>query len=772
MNTANNLDNNLSQQNQDEDNIDLSSILNQYRKNWKTFFLSFIIIISCSVIYLFVASPKYKISSLVLIKEEQNSTADMLTSSFSSLGFDVGVKNLDNEMAALQTRNLALKVSDSLNLRVSYFKKKGILKKVDLYKKSPAIIKLINFKNIETVEYNVDKIDDNTLSITNKDTNLKAQYGDIVKTNEGSFVLNKNITTDSSVSYPIILSIAPGSPLPKIEVESTAKRSSVLNISTTDTNPEKACDIINTLIFFYNEDAYTDKNLSARSTIDFIDSRLSIISGELENAEKSVEDYKKENKLTDLKADAEIYLQSNSEYDKKLSEITLNINVLSSIREYLEDNKHKNNIVPSNLGIQDATLLELMKTFNEAQLEKIKMTKGMKSENPILKNYEDETELLRKNLIENIKNVETGFKLAKNEVLKQENTFSSKISNLSTQEREYRELYRQQNIKETLYIFLLQKKEETGLYLTAVVPNAKIIDHAYIPDAPVSPKKSIILLVALVLSLIIPIIIIYVKSLLNYKVSSHDDLAKLSNIPYLGEIPINKEPLLEPNENGTIISEKFRTNCINLDFVLNGQKHKVIMTTSSLSGEGKTYYTTNLAIALSNMGNKVLLINLDLHKNDGYHLADAIKNNGISTYLIDSHKSIEDIISKSKNYQNLDIINNGPIPPNPAMLLISPKIKDIFDTVRDKYDYIVVDTPPIGLMADAMMLDRYADLTIYVIRQNYTPKKSLQNIQEIYKSKKLTNIHTILNGVDMKEVYGEYYDKNYNRYYGKNSKKK
>lgn len=777
VNSNNNVQSENNQDIQDSDSIDFSAILKKYSRKWRWFLLSFAICISLAIIYTLVANPIYRVSAKILIKENTSGGASMdFLSGFKDLGFDFGINNLDNEIAILQTRTLALQVSDSLNLRISYIYKEGLLRDVDLYKNSPLFVKLVNYENKITSTYEIDKKDKNLLTIKNKELNFEvtAKYGEIIETPEGGLFIEQNLNVKEE-KFPITVIISSQVPVPPIDVNVINKRASVLAITMLSDNPEKASEIINTLIYLYNEQVFQDKNISARSTIDFINNRLEVISGELGSAEKKVEDYKKSQNMTDIQADAQIYLTTNSEYEKKLSDTNLQLSILSSIKDYLADNNNKDNIVPSNLGIQDATLLELIKAFNEAQLEKSKMTKGMKSDNPILKNYDEETKLLRLKLLENVKNVEQATKIARNEIQKQENLFSSKLSNLSTQEREFRELYRQQNIKESLYLYLLQKKEETGLYLTAVVPNAKIIDKTYIPSVPIAPRKSLVFLVAIVFSIIIPIILIYIKDILNYKIKDKEDLAKLK-VPYLGDIPYSSELLLAPDESGTAVSERFRTNCINLEFVLNGEKHKTILVTSSLSGEGKTHYTTNLAIALSNLGKKVLLISLDLHKqrSDHFKLVKNIsRDNGISSYLIGSIETVDEIIHKSNNYKNLDVIDSGPIPPNPAVLLTNIKVKELFDYVRDKYDYIIVDTPPIGLLADTMLINKFSDLTIYMVRLNYTPKKLLQNIQELYATKKLTNMYMLLKGSESNNTYDDYYgNKYYNSYYNNSKTKK
>lgn len=750
----------------EEKDIDIVELFHKYWKHWKWFLLSFAVCVSCAAVYGLMASPEYEVAAKVLIKEDDGKSSIDMLSAFSDLGFNVGGKNLENEIEVLKSRSLMQLVSDSLNLRVNYFLDDK-LRKTDLYKKAPVTARFSGFHLTRTIPFTVDYDKaKNILRVSNEELSMdvESQWNEPIVTPYGTLVIAKNINGEQI--FPVTVTILGELYTRSIEITPTSKYASVLELSLRDANPQKAEDIINTLVFFYNRETIIDKNITAQSTIDFINTRLEIISGELGGVEKEVEDYKKVHRLTDIGADANVYLSANSEYEKKISEVNLQLSILTSIRAYLEDDRNKDNVVPSNLGINDPTLVSLVENFNQALLDKARITKGMKPGNPILKNYEEEAAMIRRTLIENIKNVESGVKLTKTELAKQGNKYSSKITGLSTQEREFRELYRQQNIKETLFLYLLQKKEETGLYLTAVAPSAKIIDATHVTPQPVKPRKGVIIFIACVISILIPIILIYLKGLINYKIVTKDELMKLSNVPFLGEIPKDKISLLTSNESGSILAEKFRISCVNLDFMLTRKKGNRILVTSTLSGEGKTFYSTNLAVSLANIGAKVLLINLDIHKSDISTLFKVDSKQGITTFLADKTENVDDIIFKAPDYDSLDIIPAGPIPPNPGSLLMSVRLGFLFDQIEDRYDYIVIDTPPIGLLADALMIAKYADATAYIVKLNYTPKSAFSNINNVFQAKKLPNMSIVLNESELKDNFGKYYNKYYKKRVG------
>lgn len=747
--------------------IDLVELFFEYLRNWKWFLLSGIVVLGLTVLYLLSTTPSYRVTSKILIKDEKGGQVMDITNAFSDLGLGLqgSGTNIENEIEILKSKNLLQKVGDTLGLYATYYEKRG-LRNVELYNLSPVLIENIEYEkksaSAYTFEIRSEKGDD-TFTVEDKVSKeeKKVKLGDLVIMPDVTFKLVKNpkiILDDKDIRIKATLrkiNYNPG-----IEAVKIGKYADVIEITSIGASPNKLIDIVNAVIYFYNEQAVEDKKKVSKETIAFIDNRLADISGELTEAEVDVERYKQGQNMADLQAESQAYLSSSSEYGKKVAETELKLNLLSSIENYLNSSEHKDQIVPSNLGIEDPTLLSIMKEYNEHQLEKARVTKGMSGSNPVLKTYEDRTALLRKNLMESVRNVRSGLRISRNELQKQENLFSSRIRGLSTKERRTRELYRQQSLKETLFIYLMQKREEAGLFRTAIMPTSKVIESAHrLPYGPVKPRRAIILLAAMLIALIIPAIIIYLRSLMDYKISNLDELASLVSIPLLGEIPINTtgHEILTADDDHTAIGEKFRLVCANLDFMLSGQRNKTVMVTSSISGEGKSFFSANLASALSHIGNKTLLINLDVRKADLAELYGVYSKIGITSYLSDKTIKPEEVIQSSgTEYPNLDIVPAGIIPPNPVALISSPRLGELFEAVKGKYDYVIIDTPPVGLVADALLVNKFANLTVYVVRAQETHKNYMRQVQHLYDNNKLKNMALVLNSVDYNKRYGAY----------------
>lgn len=774
-------------QSENESGLDLVELFFEYLRNWKWFLLSGIVVLGLTVLYLLSTTPNYKVTSKILIKDEKGGQVMDITDAFNDLG--LGLKgsgtNIENEIEILKSENLLKKVADTLGLYATYYQRRG-LRNIELYDLSPVLIRDIQYQEkspgIFKFEIRSEK-GDSAIVVEDKSSNeeKRVKPGELVIMPDITFRVIKNPTIISdNDNIHIDVAIRKINYKPSINVTKIGKYADVIEISAIGASPRKQIDVVSCVIDFYNEQAVADKKKVSEETIAFIDNRLADISGELTEAELDVERYKQGQNMADLEAEGQAYLSSSSEYGKLVAQVELKLNLLSSIENYLNNSEHKDQIVPSNLGIEDPTLSTIIQEYNQHQLEKARITKGMSQSNPVLKTYEERTALLRNNLMESVRNVRSGLRIQRNELQKQENLFSSRIRNLSTKERRTRELYRQQSIKETLFIYLMKKREEAGLFKTAIMPTTKVIESAHrSPYGPVKPRKAIILLAGILIALLIPAIVIYLRKLMDYKISNLDELASMVSIPLLGEIPINTtgHDVLTPDDDHTAIGEKFRLVCANLDFMLSGQTDKSVMITSSVSGEGKSFFAANLASALSHIGKKTLLVNLDVRKADLAELYGVYSKIGITSYLSDNTIKPEEVIKKSgTEYPNLDIIPAGIIPPNPVALISGPRLSELFNAVKGKYDYIIIDTPPVGLVADALLVNKFANLTIYVVRAQETHKNYLHQVQHLYDNDKLKNMALILNSVDYNKRYGAYgkygyYVKDRGYYLDNNTKK-
>jgi len=520
--------------------------------------------------------------------------------------------------------------------------------------------------------------------------------------------------------------------------------------------------MLDKLIELYNLDAVIDKNMLASNTKKFVEERLRLIEEELQSVEENVENYKKDNHLTNISSEATLFLQSSSEYNKKLAEIETQLNLVGYIESHIKNVKNQYNLIPANLGIQDKSLLDYISNYNAALLERMKLMRTTNDQNPVLTQIDQQIKAIRSTIIASVTSVKDGLNIAKRDLLGKESQFNSKINQVPTQERKYIAIKRQQEIKQNLYLFLLQKREENALTLASAIPNAKTIDAAYSSVAPSSPKMMILFAVILLIALFIPIGIIYVMDMMNNKITNKKELLKLVKAPYLGSIGINKDSDRVVVREGRItpIVEMFRMIRTNLQFMIGGTKSPVILITSSIGGEGKSFTAINLAMSFALLNKKVILIGLDIRKpmlGDYMHLA---KTKGVSLYLSDPNYKISDITIPSGIHPSLHVIPAGPIPPNPAELIMSNRLEDLITELKKEYDYIIIDSAPVAVVSDTYLINRIVDLSIYVTRQNYTPKDVTEMINDIHDNSKLNNIGLILNGVDDISGYGYYANKN------------
>ena len=744
--------------NEQEDEISLVEIVFRYMSYWKYFVISVASCLLLAFIYLQYTVPLYKVSSSVIIRDDKKGASNAEITAFSDLGIISQNRNLDNEIEILKSKTLMKSVVDSLKINVVYYKK-GFFKNTEIYKQSPVWLNVNEFKHAGY--FIIDQVEDESFVIAAKDVEFtkKIFSGETFDSPWGLLTVNKNETGEEI--FPVIISILNPNTLPTVTVDPLNKTSSVIELSIVSANVAKGKDIVNTTVDIYNQQVIEDKNLGATQTIRFIDERLGIITRELASAEKNVETYKKERNITDLQTEGHLLLAANTEYDKKISDVDIQINILTMIKDFVF--KNENTVVPTNVGLTDPTVISLINTYNELLLNKKRTTEGMTSGNPVLQEYDERIASLKENLLKGIGVEESRMNSVRSELVRQGNLYASKIRGLSTQERESRELYRQKDIKETLFIYLLQKQEETRLTLALATPTAKVIDKAYATKSPVKPKRKMIALAAFLLGIIIPVCVIYLIDLFRVKLGNKEELVAVVKAPYLGEIPIVESSDPFPvKELKSGIAEKFRIIAANLSFLLGEENSKVILIASTVSGEGKSFFSRNLALSLATSGNKTLLIDADIRKSKLAQVLNFRTDKGLAQYLANPNIQIDSIIEKAGDWnKNLHIIPTKIFPPNPAELLASKRLGNLFATVKEKYDYIIVDTPPAGLVADVFRLNQFANATIFVTRMNYTHKEALKEIRELYENKKLYNMACVINGVPKFKKYGYGYGYGY-----------
>ena len=775
-----------------EEQADIKAILFKYIIRWPWFIASIIICIACAWIYLKQSTPIYNITASVIIKDEKKGgTMGNEFSGLEDLGLLNPSKNIDNEIEILQSKSLIKDVVNELGLYINYWGNKGF-KTTDLYGASPILVHY-SFKDAETLNAPIqltinyqkngnlnvnmitDKGNDNEKKINKTFTEfpavLSSEKGVITFIENQQVPIVEDVNLDITISHPLAIAKGYRSAL---SIEPTSKTTSVATISIKNTNKKRGEDFINKLVEMYNRDANDDKNEVAQNTAHFIDERISVINQELGTTEQELENFKRESGLTDLSSDAQLAVAEKSAYEKLCVENGTQLNLIQYLSDYLKKPENANTTLPVNVGLNDKSLTEQISQYNALILERNRLRRTSSDSNPVVRRLDSNIDDMHASLLTTINSVYKGLLITKADLDRQAGKYAGQISNAPAQERRFVSIQRQQEIKAGLYLMLLQKREENNIALAATANNAKIIDDALADDVPISPNKKIIYLAALVLGFGIPVAIIYILSLLSYRIEGHSDVERLTRVPVIGDVPLNdsdEKYAIDVRENDNdIMAETFRSLRTNLLFMLGDPDKKVILVTSTTSGEGKTFIASNLAVSLALLGKKVVIVGLDIRKpglNKVFHISH--KERGITQYLVAPQSTdLRSMIQSSDLSANLHILPGGTIPPNPTELLARKSLDDAIELLKKDYDYVVLDTAPIGMVTDTQLIARVADISVYVCRADYTHKNDYQLINELYANKRLPGLCTVINGLDMKKKkYGYYYGYGkYGRYYG------
>ena len=704
-------------------------------------------------------------------------------------------KNIDNELEVLRSKTLVKEVVNQLNLYITY-KDEDEFPAKSLYKTSPVQVSLTPQEaeklsspmvvemmlqpkgsidvNVTVGEKEYQKHFEKLPAIFPTDEGTLAFFQDVdsVTLQDGTKVprLEKNVRhITATINKP--MRVAKGY-CSSLSIAPTSKTTSVAVISLKNSSLQCGQDFINQLLEMYNRNTNNDKNEIAQKTAEFIDERISIISKELGSTEADLETFKRDAGITDLTSEAQIALAGNAEYEKKSVENRTQISLVNDLRKYLKGNEYE--VLPSNVGLQDAALIGAIERYNEMLVERKRLLRTSTENNPTIVNLDTSIRAMKANVQATLEGTLQGLMITKSNLDREASRYSRRISNAPGQERAYVSIARQQEIKAGLYLMLLQKREENAIALAATANNAKIIDEAIADDTPVSPKRSMIYLIALVLGVGIPVGIIYLIELTKFKIEGRADVEKLTSVPIIGDIPLTDE---KNDKNGSIavfenknnlMSETFRNIRTNLQFMLDNDQ-KVILVTSTVSGEGKSFVSANLAISLSLLGKKVVIVGLDIRKpglNKVFHLSN--KEKGITQYLSNPETDLMELVQPSDINKNLFILPGGAVPPNPTELLARNGLDKAIEILKQNFDYVIMDTAPIGMVTDTLLVGRVADLSVYVCRADYTHKAEYTLINELAIEKKLSKLCTVINGVDLKKrKYGYYYGYGkYGKYYG------
>ncbi|PHS61906.1 MAG: tyrosine protein kinase [Flavobacterium sp.] len=782
--------------NQDIDNISdkefsLQDIIKDYTRYWYFFAFCIFITISVAYTYLRYATPVFETQTTIIVKDEKNGGGATELAAFSQLSFfanSFSSKKMESEIVIIKSRNIISKTIKALNLNIVYHIE-GTVKEMELYTYQPLKVSYIISDERAT------PIPELLITITSKtqfilSSNIKNgtyNFGDAIDFDFGKIIVIPNIKNKEKFEFysnkPIHISYNSIEKLArfyqgKIETMHDGKNGDVLRLMLKSTLKEKAEDFLDELVYQYNQDAIYDKNQIARRTSRFINSRIEIITKELDSVENNKEIFKSTNRLTDIESESILMMTNASEFNKRQVDLGTQIQLAGTMIEYMENSSSKE-LIPEDIGLSGNEISLSVTTYNQLVLERNKLLENSTSENPVIRNIDAQLVQLHASIFTSIKNQKNTLEVMLKDLDYQESKFNSRLSQVPKKEKIFRGIVRQQNIKEQLYLFLLRQREETSISLAVTSPKAKIVDKALSSNKPVSPKSTIIMLVAIILGLLIPFIIIYIINLFDNKIHNRKDIEKVvKNISIIGEIPKlskNDKQLIEINDR-SLLAESFRILRTNLQYLFlkkeNASKEsKTIFVTSTVHSEGKTFVTFNLALSLASVGKKVVLVGGDI-RNPQLHryIADGDKNQeGLTDFIVRDDVSIKSIIKKSEFHPNLDIMLSGAIPPNPTELLMLPKVATIFEELKKDYDYVIVDTAPSMLVADTILINKYADSTLYVVRAGYTEKKLLEFLNDSIKEGKLNNIAVIINYVDTAN-YG--YGNKYGYTYGQRKKSK
>ncbi len=775
--------------------VDYKTIIFEYLLYWPVIAVCLALSIAAAYTHLRYKTPVYKVASTVLIKQGDKSKTTSIAqlAGVQDLGTFSMANNFDNEVEIIQSYTLIKKVVNTLGLYINHELDNKLRYNLPLYKNSPIQVWMSpdDAENLPSLlEVQLGSTPENRVTATVKYTDLEnieqtmskafEEFPAVFITPVGnlSFTCPKDtLSPEELAALPSIkATIAPPSIVAdgykaSLSATPTTEFTSIVQLLIYDTNRQRGIDFLNTLVAIYNNEANEDKNQVAMRTAEFIDERIRVINEELSTTESELADYKQRAGLTDLSTNAQLALKENSEYDQKRAENTNQLRLISHLRDYIENPENNNEVIPANVGLTDAALVSVISQYNEMIIERKRLLRTSKANNPVVINLDASIAATRNTVLATVESIEKGLQITRNNLDIEAGKYRTKISNAPKQERELLDISRQQEIKANLYLMLLQKREENAITLAAKANNGRIVEEAR-AGSLVSPNKRNTYMVAILLGLMFPIGCIWLKRALRFKLEGRTDVQNITDAPIVGDIPQvkgNKERniVVRENHNG-LMEETFRNLRTNLQYMLK-EEEKVILFTSTTAREGKTFNAANLATSFAYMGKKVVIVGLDI-RNPSLTKVFGIdkKEHGITEYL--AAPTATDLMSNcyTTNIPNLYVLPCGTVPPNPTELVARPSLDKAIETLKEQFDYVILDTAPIGMVTDTRLITRVADLCVYVCRVDYTRKNEFELVKELQKREDFPTLGILINGIDMDNRKNGYYY-GYGRYakYGK-----
>ncbi len=777
--------------------VDYKTLFFEYLLHWRFIAICLVLSLVGTYFYLRYQTPVYKIASTVLIKQGEKSKSSSIAQMavMQDLGSFSMANNFDNEVEIIQSYTLIKKVVNTLGLYIDYELLNKFSYSYPLYQNSPVQVWMTpdDAENLPSLlEVHLEPTSDNQYSATVSYIDENAEECQLNKTfpqlpavfitpvgNVSLSLAADSLTEEALALLPDVrATIAPPSLVADnykelLSVTPTSEFTSIVQLQMYDTNRKRGIDFLNTLVTIYNNEANEDKNQVAMRTAEFIDERIRVINAELGTTETELADYMQRAGLTDLSVNAQIALKENSEYDQKRAENTNQLRLVSYLREYIMNPDHINEVIPANVGLTDVTLANIISQYNEMMIERKRLLRTSKVNSPVVVNLDASIAAARKTVVATVESLEKALQITRKNLDVEAGKFRTQISNTPKQERELRDISRQQEIKSELYLMLLQKREENAITLAAKANNGRIVEEARASKRHVFPQKRNSLMAAFLFGLIFPLGCIWLYRSLRFKIEGRADIQRITDATIVGDIPLVKEQkslgiVVRENRNG-LMEETFRNLRTNLQYMLE-EGQKVILFTSTTSNEGKSFNAANLAASFAFMGKKTVVVGLDIRNPRLTKLFGiSSKDGGITEYLA-APSTIEllKLCQPTSVSDNLFVLPCGTIPPNPTELVARPSLEKAIQILKDHFDYIILDTAPIGMVTDTRLIARVADLCVYICRADYTRKNEFELINDLVNDAKLPRFCILANGIDMdKRKNGYYYG--YGRYakYGK-----
>lgn len=731
--------------------------------NWYWFVLSMLICFGCAAFYLRRTAPVYQRSASVLVKDSRKGSSSEIMAFNDLIGGGIR-RSVDNEIYIFQSRRLMEEVVGKLDLTIQYTQK-GRIRVMDLYGRSPILVKYINAKPNEAGQFKAHIVDEQTVDLSgfsgNDDFHATVNVGDTISTPMGTMIVRQTPYISQHINRDIIIKKYPLNETieayrSRLRCEIRDKQASVISLTMDDVVPKRAEDVINGIIEAYNIDAISDKRAISDITDKFINERLAILGKELTDADSDVAAFKQTYKIYSPEDEASHSATELSSLKNQSLSLEGSLEMARYIRDFVNNDATERSLIPAatvSMSGASAALASQIAIYNEQVLNRQRLLANASANSPVIIELDNNIASLRDAIISSLDSHIKGLSLQLDNIRREQNIADTRMTSSPVKEKELLSMSRQQKVKEELYIYLLTKREENSLTGATAESNARVIDTAYGTNKPISPKKSIIYMIAIILGVAIPFIVLYIIELLNTTVRGRKEIEESLSIPFLGDIPAYQgkaEYGIAVRATGRdMLSESFRILRTNMSFMGIDSEQKVILVTSSTPHSGKTFVSTNLAMTLATSGKRVLLMDFDLRRRTlSKQMGHRSDRRGITGYLSGAITKLEDAVSKTSINDNLDIMYAGIQPPNPAEMLMSQRVDQMINDLRKMYDYIILDSVPAMAIADAMIIDRVADLTIYVVRQGYLDRRQLPDIEKLYRDKKFHNMCIVLNGVD------------------------